>query len=73
MDKFAGHDEKGRMCRRPFRFINLGVMAYLGDNKALTQIDFTKNQQLRLSGEPAFLLWRSVYITKQVRVYIPPG
>ena len=43
-------------------------MAYVGDSKALTQIEAGANSPLalKLYGSVAFLLWRSVYITKQV-------
>jgi hypothetical protein len=43
-------------------------MAYVGDSKAAidTQIE-GKEGSYGLYGAVAFLLWRSVYITKQVR------
>ena len=42
-------------------------MAYVGDEKALTQIEAGDSSLgLKLYGSFAFLLWRSVYITKQV-------
>ncbi|GAX78639.1 hypothetical protein CEUSTIGMA_g6077.t1 [Chlamydomonas eustigma] len=55
-------------CRRPFDFLSLGIMAYVGDNKALTQLEAGSNGpvNINLYGSFAFLLWRSVYITKQV-------
>lgn len=48
-------------------FMSLGIMAYVGDSKAAidTQKSVGKNT-LGLYGGFAFLLWRSVYITKQV-------
>lgn len=51
--------------KKPFEFLNLGIMAYLGDDRALTEIQlpFTK---VKLSGSLAFLVWKSVYLTKQV-------
>mmetsp|Transcript_24638 Transcript_24638/g.68568 ORF Transcript_24638/g.68568 Transcript_24638/m.68568 type:complete len:102 (-) Transcript_24638:325-630(-) len=57
---------------RPYctEFLSLGIMAYVGDSKAA--IDTQKSvpgksgQSLGLYGGFAFLLWRSVYITKQV-------
>ncbi|KAK9844058.1 hypothetical protein WJX81_003133 [Elliptochloris bilobata] len=49
--------------RKPFEFLSLGLLAYIGNNQALTQVDPIA---LRLSGYFAFLVWRSVYITKQV-------
>lgn len=50
---------------RPFEFLSLGIMAYIGDEKALTQIE-AFDAEVGLEGRFAFLLWRSVYITKQV-------
>lgn len=52
----------------PFRFLSLGAMAYLGNDNAIVQVDTTKNKTLRLGGNIAFLLWRSVYAVKQVDV-----
>ena len=37
-----------------------------GNDKALTQVELFDSLQLNLYGALAFLLWRSVYITKQV-------
>lgn len=51
--------------KKPFQFLNLGMLAYVGDDRALTEImlPFTK---IKLSGQFAYLVWKSVYITKQV-------
>ena len=56
------------MFPHPTEFVSLGIMAYVGDSKALTQIEAGANSPLalKLYGSVAFLLWRSVYITKQV-------
>lgn len=51
---------------RPFEFLSLGIMAYVGNDKALTQVEAFDVINLKLSGSIAFLLWKSVYITKQV-------
>eukprot|EP00877_Chromochloris_zofingiensis_P010276 jgi/Chrzof1/5501/Cz16g05180.t1 len=51
--------------RKPFEFLSLGIMAYVGNDKALTQVE-AFDTSLALYGSFAFLLWRSVYITKQV-------
>ncbi|KAF8058293.1 SPAC3A11.07 [Scenedesmus sp. PABB004] len=51
--------------RKPFEFLSLGIMAYVGNDKALTQVE-AFDGSLDLYGSLAFLLWRSVYITKQV-------
>lgn len=54
--------------RREFEFLSLGIMAYVGNNSAVTQFEPGQEASvsLRLYGRLAFLLWRSVYITKQV-------
>eukprot|EP00882_Tetradesmus_deserticola_P001020 GHRQ01001105.1.p1 GENE.GHRQ01001105.1~~GHRQ01001105.1.p1 ORF type:complete len:649 (+),score=345.14 GHRQ01001105.1:241-2187(+) len=51
--------------RKPFEFLSLGIMAYVGNDKALTQVE-AFDTSLNVYGRLAFLLWRSVYITKQV-------
>jgi len=52
----------------PFHFLSLGLLAYVGDDRALTQFELGKSNRLRYeaSGRFAFLLWKSVYVTKQV-------
>lgn len=51
--------------RKPFEFLSLGIMAYVGNEKALVSAEVLDGQ-LDIAGAFAFLLWRSVYITKQV-------
>ena len=41
------------------------MQASLGDDKAIAQVE-AFDKKLPVWGSPAFLLWRSVYITKQV-------
>ncbi len=48
-----------------FEFLSLGVMAYVGSDQAVTQLEAGK-RTFDLAGYLSFLLWRSVYITKQV-------
>ncbi|KAG2487513.1 hypothetical protein HYH03_013931 [Edaphochlamys debaryana] len=55
-----------RYWDRPFEFLNLGMMAYVGNNRALTQVEAFDVLNLKMFGTFAFLLWKSVYITKQV-------
>ncbi|KAG2424789.1 hypothetical protein HXX76_014213 [Chlamydomonas incerta] len=55
-----------RYYERPFEFLNLGIMAYVGHERALTQVEAFDVINLKLAGTLAFLLWKSVYITKQV-------
>jgi len=51
---------------KPFEFLSLGIMAYVGQNRAVADVDAGDIQVGKLSGRLAFLLWRSVYLTKQV-------
>lgn len=55
--------------RKPFEFLSLGLLAYVGNDRALTQIE-AFDSTVNLYGAFAFLLWRSVYITKQVRLCV---
>jgi NADH dehydrogenase FAD-containing subunit len=55
---------KGKQYEHEFEFLSLGIMAYIGRNRAIMQVDMDTN--LNIWGQFAFLLWRSVYITKQV-------
>jgi NADH dehydrogenase FAD-containing subunit len=48
-----------------FTFLNLGILAYLGDSKALAQISLDDNV-IKGTGAAGFALWRSVYLSKQV-------
>jgi len=50
----------------PFSFLNLGLLAYLGGGEALSQIQVGDFPLFAYSGSVAFLLWRSVYLVKQV-------
>ncbi|KXZ46316.1 hypothetical protein GPECTOR_45g186 [Gonium pectorale] len=62
----AAEVEEVRYWDRPFEFLNLGIMAYLGHNRALTHVEAFDFINLNLHGTLAYALWRSVYITKQV-------
>ncbi|CAL5221410.1 g3596 [Coccomyxa viridis] len=59
----AAVDEK--YYSKPFQFLSLGAMAYLGSDTAVTQLEAGK-AVFDLAGYVSFLLWRSVYVTKQV-------
>ncbi|KIZ07870.1 NADH dehydrogenase [Monoraphidium neglectum] len=52
--------------RKPFEFLSLGLMAYIGNEKALVSAEVL-DSSFDVAGSLAFLLWRSVYITKQAR------
>lgn len=47
----------------PFHFKNLGMLAYVGDKKALA--DFP-SADVQLRGETTYLFWRSAYLTRLV-------
>lgn len=49
-----------------FQFLNLGMLAYLGEGKALSQITLGDVPIFSYAGSVAFMLWRSVYLVKQV-------
>eukprot|EP00428_Durinskia_dybowskii_P017855 CAMPEP_0170215400 /NCGR_PEP_ID=MMETSP0116_2-20130129/7336_1 /TAXON_ID=400756 /ORGANISM="Durinskia baltica, Strain CSIRO CS-38" /LENGTH=707 /DNA_ID=CAMNT_0010465975 /DNA_START=1 /DNA_END=2122 /DNA_ORIENTATION=- len=50
----------------PFQFLNLGLLAYLGGNEALSQVQIGDFPLFSYFGSIAFVLWRSVYLVKQV-------
>ena len=50
---------------KPFQFLNLGVLAYVGASQALAQVSFNDKNILG-SGPLGFLLWRGIYWFKQV-------
>jgi NADH dehydrogenase FAD-containing subunit len=50
---------------KPFQFLNLGALAYVGASKALAQISIDDRNVLG-KGSLGFLLWRGVYWFKQV-------
>ena len=49
-----------------FVFLNLGLLAYLGGGEALTQVQLGDFPLFSYFGSVAFVLWRSVYLVKQV-------
>ena len=49
-----------------FSFLNLGLLAYLGGGQALSQIQIGNVPIFSYTGSVAFVLWRSVYLVKQV-------
>lgn len=49
-----------------FSFLNLGLLAYLGGGEALSQVQVGEFPLFAYSGSVAFVLWRSVYLVKQV-------
>jgi hypothetical protein len=67
----AQHHAELEYFRKPFEFLSLGLMAYVGSDQAVTQVEAGK-ASFSLAGYLSFLLWRSVYITKQVPT-LPPS
>jgi len=49
-----------------FDFLNLGLLAYEGGGEALTQVQMGDVPIFSYAGSVAFVLWRSVYLVKQV-------
>jgi len=50
---------------KPFQFLSLGIMTYIGEEKSMIQFE-AGEQKIKLSGALTYLLWQSVYATKQV-------
>uniref|UniRef100_A0A7S0TNS3 NADH:ubiquinone reductase (non-electrogenic) n=3 Tax=Hemiselmis andersenii TaxID=464988 RepID=A0A7S0TNS3_HEMAN len=50
---------------KPFQFLNLGVLAYTGQGKALAQIEAGKSK-FEQTGTVGWVAWRAVYLSKQV-------
>ncbi len=48
---------------KPFRFNDLGMLAYVGDSKALADVP---RRRIHLRGALTFLFWRSAYLTRLV-------
>lgn len=49
-----------------FAFLNLGLLAYLGGGESLAQVQVGDYPLFSYFGSIAFVLWRSVYLVKQV-------
>ena len=65
MDELFCETEGDAVVARPFQFLNLGILAYVDDSKALAQVSLG-DSTLKDTGRRAFALWRSVYLAKQV-------
>ena len=57
---------RGHTEASPFRFLDLGRLAYLGQSEAVAELGVGSTTVSQAKGQAAFLLWRSVYIVKQV-------
>jgi NADH dehydrogenase FAD-containing subunit len=60
-------NNKDHEFAKPFQFLNLGILAYTGGGSALAQVAVSPNTDpVKSSGQIGNLLWRSVYLSKQV-------
>eukprot|EP00930_Biecheleria_cincta_P068101 TRINITY_DN5521_c0_g1_i1.p1 TRINITY_DN5521_c0_g1~~TRINITY_DN5521_c0_g1_i1.p1 ORF type:complete len:619 (-),score=69.26 TRINITY_DN5521_c0_g1_i1:108-1913(-) len=57
---------RGRSEAPAFRFLDLGQLAYLGQENAVAELGLGSTTVSQAKGLAAFLLWRSVYLVKQV-------
>lgn len=57
---------RGQLEAKSFHFLNLGLLAYVGDSEAVAQVQLGNATLLDATGGKAYLLWRSVYVVKQV-------
>lgn len=57
--------ETDLVVAKPFQFLNLGVLAYIGASEALSQVSVDSRSILG-TGPIGFLLWRGIYWSKQV-------
>lgn len=57
---------RGLEKARGFEFLNLGLLAYLGGGEALSQVQLGDFPIFKFAGSVSFVLWRSVYLVKQV-------
>lgn len=66
-DPLAGPEDVWADSLKPFRFLSLGVMTYIGDEKALVQLGGSNDApKVAFSGFVSYLLWLSTYAVKQV-------
>eukprot|EP00968_Pinguiococcus_pyrenoidosus_P000032 scaffold4_cov247-Pinguiococcus_pyrenoidosus.AAC.8 len=49
---------------KPFQFLNLGILAYVGNDKGIAQLQVNKTP-VKSKGFGGWLLWRSIYLSKQ--------
>ena len=57
---------RGQTTARPFEFLNFGQFAYVGDSKAVVQLQLGNSSLGKYAGDAAYILWKSVYLVKQV-------
>ncbi|KAJ8613436.1 hypothetical protein CTAYLR_002317 [Chrysophaeum taylorii] len=70
-EAFCETTTEGRVLARGFQFLDLGILTYVGDSKALAQLGLGGTDSkfsIKGSGRIAFALWRSVYLAKQMSI-----
>lgn len=66
-DFIAGFAMNSYEYAKPFQFLNLGILAYTGQNTALAQVTPVPNARpVKGKGNLGNAVWRSVYLSKQV-------
>lgn len=50
---------------KPFQFLNLGILAYVGNDRGIAQLKIGETP-VKSKGVAGWLLWRSIYLSKQV-------
>mmetsp|Transcript_16413 Transcript_16413/g.31098 ORF Transcript_16413/g.31098 Transcript_16413/m.31098 type:complete len:708 (+) Transcript_16413:175-2298(+) len=66
VDESARWQVRGMVKAKPFQFLNLGQLAYIGGGEALSQVQLGNKKLFNQAGSVGFLLWKSVYVVKQV-------
>ena len=61
----ASEEAEQLLFAKPFQFLNLGILAYIGASEALAQVSVDEKNILG-SGPLGYLLWRDIYWSKQV-------
>uniref|UniRef100_A0A914EMT9 FAD/NAD(P)-binding domain-containing protein n=1 Tax=Acrobeloides nanus TaxID=290746 RepID=A0A914EMT9_9BILA len=68
--KSLNKEAKSGYVSKPFIFKSQGMLAYIGENKALSDLP-----EFKLKGLPSWLLWRSAYLTRlgswRLRIQVP--
>ncbi|MFQ6612594.1 MAG: FAD-dependent oxidoreductase [Fidelibacterota bacterium] len=61
--RYLARQWRQRAKEKPFRFRSMGMLAYIGNDQALVDTGHVKG-----SGHLAWVFWRSVYLTRLVRL-----
>jgi NADH dehydrogenase len=65
-DDIVKNKLRGHVTAKPFQFLNLGQLAYTGGGEALSQVELGNKKLFSQAGSVGYLLWKSVYVVKQV-------